>query len=98
MLLKRLFVLLETDKDNNGETLRKVKYTADFQIKDNVIDVKGMELPIFSLKKSIFKRKFRQYNLIVLTKAPKWTGKEWIELSELKKLRKERKKLTNCKT
>jgi len=89
--LQPSFVLFETDKDNEGKTLRKMKYTADFQIGDVVIDIKGMPTPVFAIKKAIFKRKFKQYKLSVLTKAPKWTGVEWIELDELKKLRKERK-------
>ena len=71
---------------------RAITYKADFEVLGVSYDVKGMTLPIFLLKEKLFKYKFPEKKLKVICKAPKYTGKEWIELSELKKIRKDRKK------
>ena len=54
-------------------------------------DVKGIVLPVFLLKEKLFKYKYPEKTLKVICKAPKYTGLEWIELSELKKIRKGKK-------
>jgi hypothetical protein len=73
---------------------RKIEYIADFMILNTkeVIDVKGFQDQKFPIKKKLFLYKFREYTLKLLTAAPKYTGLEWIELSELKKIRKGKKK------
>ena len=84
------FVLFDKVKDNKGKTLRQITYIADFQVGNIVVDVKGFETPVFKLKEAIFKRTFPELTLRAITKAPKYTGVDWIELSELKKIRKKR--------
>ena len=93
IVLQPKFLLQESFRDNQGILQRKIEYIADFMILDTkeVIDVKGFQDQKFPIKKKLFLYKFREYTLKLLTAAPKYTGKEWIELDELKKVRKGRK-------
>lgn len=74
-----------------GKLVRPIYYIADFQINKLVVDVKGMETTDFNLKKKMFKYKYPELELKIITKAPKYLKNEWVELEELKKIRKERK-------
>lgn len=81
-----------------GSKILPINYKADFLVtyKDGskqVIDVKGMETADFKLKKKMFEYKYDQ-SLILVCKAPKYLApQKWIELDDLKQIRKERKKL-----
>jgi len=80
-----------------GKNILPIKYKADFLVThpDNtqeVIDVKGMETADFKLKKKMFEYKFNQA-LTLVCKAPKYLAPaQWVELEELKAIRKQRKK------
>lgn len=87
---------------HNGETVRKIEYVADFQYEDengvHVIDIKGQILPLFALKEKMFKFKYPHLKLTLLGKCPVYAKKynpffleNFIELDDLKRLRKEKK-------
>ncbi|WP_447579915.1 DUF1064 domain-containing protein [Acinetobacter baumannii] len=89
------YLLLESFK-KNGRTHRKMEYIADFEINHldgsiEVIDVKGMETEAFKIKRKLFENRY-DYKLSLVTFSKKWGG--WIELDELKKLRKKAKKVS----
>jgi hypothetical protein len=91
--LQPSFVLQEKFKDNTGKAQRESKYIADFRVSGSIVyDVKGVTTPIFRAKEKTFKLKYPDLQLKVVKKAPKWTGKEWIELQELKEMTRERNK------
>lgn len=76
---------------------RKTEYIADFALYFEtklieVIDVKGMATETAKLKAKLFRYKYPDVQLTWICKAPKYTGKEWIEYDDLKKVRRERKK------
>lgn len=76
---------------------RKAEYVADFALWKNnelieVIDVKGMATPLALYKAKHFRDKYPDVQLTWICKAPKYTGKDWIEYDDLKKVRRERKK------
>jgi len=77
--------------------MREISYIADFQVGALVFDVKGMVLPIFSVKKKMFKVRYPDLHLSVLNKCPlKYQSifGKWVELDVLKKFRaKEKKKV-----
>lgn len=81
----------------HGKLFRAITYKADFEViqtdgKVVTIDVKGFETSDFKLKKKMFEYKYEQ-GLTLVCKAPKYLApQEWVELEELKKIRKERKK------
>lgn len=56
------FVLIETFKNGKGETVRGIKYIADFvYCKDGetiVADSKGMKLPLYITKKKLFEKRY----------------------------------------
>lgn len=80
-----------------GKTILPIKYKADFLIFHNdgtqeVVDVKGFETADFKLKKKMFEYKYDQ-SLTLVCKAPQYLApQKWVELDELKKIRKERKR------
>jgi hypothetical protein len=85
--LQPCFLLLESYK-KNGKTIRKTEYVADFEIHNldgsiEIVDVKGVETPIFKLKKKMFEARY-DYSLKVVT-LDETHG--WIELEKLKKLK-----------
>jgi hypothetical protein len=55
-----------------------------------VVDVKGVETPEFRIKKKLFQYKYPDMQLMCL----QWSAKqeEWLDLDEIKKLKKSRKK------
>ncbi|MEB8131525.1 DUF1064 domain-containing protein [Mammaliicoccus sciuri] len=76
---------------------RKTEYIADFALWKNgelieVIDVKGMATETAKLKAKLFRYRYPGVKLTWICKAPKYTGKDWIEYDDLKKVRRERKK------
>src|SRR5690606_21122353 len=76
---------------------RKTEYIADFALYFErklieVTDVKGMATASAKLKAKLFRYKYPDVQLRWICKAPKYTGKEWIEYDDLKKVRRERKK------
>jgi hypothetical protein len=90
--LQPRFLLLESYK-KNGKTVRKTEYVADFEIHNldgtiEIVDVKGVETPIFKLKKKMFEARY-DYSLKVVT-LDETHG--WIELEKLKKLKAKPKK------
>jgi len=89
--LQPKFVLQEKFRDSTGKTQREIKYVADFRVGNIVYDIKGMITHAFKIKEKCFKLKYPNLKLKVVKKAPKWTGKEWIELSDLKVMEKERR-------
>ena len=90
--LQPSFVLQEKFKDNTGKAQRESRYVADFHVGNIVYDVKGVTTQIFRAKEKTFKLKYPDLQLKVIKKAPKWTGKEWVELQELKEMTRERNK------
>lgn len=87
--------LLQEAFKKNGKTYRKIEYIADFEIHHldgsiEVVDVKGMETEAFKIKKKLFEKKY-PHKLSLITYVKKYGG--WIELEELKKRRKQAKKV-----
>ena len=72
--LQPLFILQDKFK-YQGKTIRAITYTGDFQIENNIYDVKGQVLPLFKLKAKMFKYKYPHLNLIIV----QWKNKQWIE-------------------
>lgn len=88
--------LLQEAFKKNGKHFRKIEYIADFEVNHldgsiEVVDVKGMETEAFKIKRKLFERLYL-YKLSLVTFSKKWGG--WIELDELKKLRKKAKKVS----
>lgn len=87
--------LLQEAFKKNGKHFRKIVYIADFEVNHldgsiEVVDVKGMETEAFKIKRKLFERLYL-YKLSLVTFSKKWGG--WIELDELKKLRRKAKKV-----
>ncbi|MEK3993680.1 DUF1064 domain-containing protein [Psychrobacillus sp. FSL K6-2365] len=77
-----------------GKLHRKIEYVADFEIHHldgsiETIDVKGFETTDFAIKRKLFEKKF-PHKLTLLAFSQIDGG--WIELDELKKARRLRKK------
>ena len=92
--LQPRYTLLESFK-KNGKTFRKTEYIADFEITHldgsiEVVDVKGYETPVFSIKRKLFEKLYPDHHLSIVTYSKKYGG--WIELDRLKKLRRQVKK------
>ena len=92
IIIQPSYTILESFRDKEGKLIRAITYKADFEVLGVSYDVKGIVLPVFLLKEKLFKYKHPEKILKVICKAPKYTGLEWIELSELKKIRKEKNK------
>ena len=90
--LQPSFVLQDKFKDNTGKAQRESRYVSDFRVGNIVYDVKGVTTQIFRAKEKTFKLKYPDLQLKVIKKSSKWTGKEWIELQELKDMTRERDK------
>lgn len=91
IIIQPSYTLLESFRDKEDKLIRAITYKADFEVLGVSYDVKGIVLPVFLLKEKLFKYKYPEKILKVICKAPKYTGLEWIELSELKKIRKGKK-------
>ncbi|MDF2790459.1 MAG: hypothetical protein K0S80_3560 [Neobacillus sp.] len=90
--LQPRFILLEAYK-KNGKTVRKTEYVADFEITNldgsvEIVDVKGVETPVFKLKKKLFEFRY-EHSLKVVTLDDSYG---WIELDKLKELKAKPKK------
>mgnify|MGYP003454909530 FL=1 len=97
--LQPKFELLEAFK-KDGKSYRKIEYVADFLVhykngRSTVVDVKGQVLPLFKLKEKLFHYKYPELNLQLLSYSNIDGG--WIELDDLIKARKLRKKLKEGK-
>lgn len=91
--LQPRYTLLESFK-KNGKTFRKIEYIADFEIHHldgsiEVVDVKGIETEAFRIKRKLFEKLY-PYQLSIVTYSKKYGG--WVELDELKKLRRKSRK------
>lgn len=89
--LQPKFLLQEAFK-KNGITIRKIEYKADFEIHNldgsvEIIDVKGVETEAFKIKKKLFEKRY-PYPLKLVT-LDQSLG--WIELDQLKKLKRKAK-------
>jgi hypothetical protein len=87
--------LLQEAFQKNGKTFRKIEYIADFEVHHldgsiEVVDVKGYETEAFRLKRKLFEKKY-PHRLSLVTYVKKYGG--WITLDELKKRRKQAKKV-----
>lgn len=91
------FVLMDKYKNKfTGKMVREIKYLADFVIDETdgsqtAIDVKGIETPEFKIKAKLFGSRYPDVQFMCVQWSDKY-GKRWIELEELKALRKEDKK------
>jgi hypothetical protein len=66
--LQQEFELQPSYTNHKGNKIRKISYVADFVIYYNdgtkrIIDVKGMETPVFKLKKKLFEYKYPELTL-----------------------------------
>lgn len=71
----------------------KITYVADFLLtfaddSEVVVDVKGMELPAFKLKLKLFKKKYPNKTIQIVTKS----RGEWVSTDEVKKKKAAQKK------
>lgn len=94
-----VFLLQESFK-KNGITHRKISYKADFLVtysdgRIEVVDVKGMVTPYFSMKRKMFEYKYRDHELLLLTYVKSYGG--WITLEQHAKFKAEKKKLREAK-
>jgi hypothetical protein len=92
-LLQKKYLLLE-GFDKNGKRIRPIHYIADFEVHYadgtiEVVDIKGFETPDFRIKKKLFEYRY-PFELKLITYSKIDGG--WIELEDLKKARRERKK------
>ncbi|WP_026676761.1 DUF1064 domain-containing protein [Fictibacillus gelatini] len=92
--LQPRYVLQEAFK-KNGKTYRKIEYVADFEVVHpggavEAVDIKGVCTPDFAIKRKLFEKKY-PYKLSVVKYIKKFGG--WIELDELKQLRRKAKKV-----
>jgi len=78
-----------------GKVVLPINYIADFVVTDKdgevfVVDVKGLETPDFKIKKKLFMHKYPNIRFMCV----QWVArsKEWLDLDEIKKIRKSRKK------
>ena len=90
--LQPSFILQESFK-KDGKTHRKIEYRADFEIVHldgsiEIVDVKGFETADFKIKRKLFEKKY-PYKLTLITYVKKYGG--WIDIDELKKLRRKKK-------
>jgi len=79
-----------------GKNIRSTSYTPDFLIKHldgslEAIETKGFMTQASELRIKLFNYRYQDIKLTVLSYSKKWGG--WVEYSELKKLRRENKKI-----
>lgn len=88
---------LQPSFKKNGKHYRKIEYIADFEVfhfdgKIEVIDVKGMITPEFSLKQKLFEYRFPEKELVLMKFVEKYGG--WVTFDEWKAYKKKDKKKT----
>lgn len=81
-----------------GKSYREISYSPDFKVimnDDSIIlyDIKGFSTQASEMRKKLFDFQYRDIQLIWLTYVKKYGG--WIETDQLKKLRKDNKKILN---
>jgi hypothetical protein len=81
-----------------GKNYREITYSPDFKVINNddsitLVDVKGFSTPASELRKKLFDFQYPSVQLIWLTYVKKYGG--WIEIDQLKKLRKDNRKILN---
>lgn len=93
IVIQPKYTLQEAFVNAVGKKVLPILYKADFEIitTGEVYDCKGFETTDFKLKKKMFEFKYKK-ELKCVTKAPKYTGLEWISTDELNVIRKNRKK------
>lgn len=78
----------------NGKKFRPIAYVADFRYQvvntDQwvIVDIKGKETVEFKLKQKMFEYKFPDLSLSVI----QWYEGQWMTLSEIRKVKREKKK------
>jgi hypothetical protein len=95
--LQPKFELQPSFKTPESQTIRAITYTADFLVTlssgvQEIIDVKGMETQQGIMRIKMFKYHYPHYKIRILTELPKKYGGGkgyFVELDELKKIRKE---------
>lgn len=97
-VLKEQPIFLLQEKFNyKEEKIREINYKADYLLPcKTVIDIKGFKTHDFAIKEKMFKYKYNDHDLFLLTKAPKYIvneyGVSFIEKKLLEKIVKLRKK------
>lgn len=86
------FVLQPAFVKDNKKHL-PIYYIADFQIDNQVYDVKGFLTSDFNLKKKMFNYHYKDLTLNIVTRAPQWAQVDWIDAKLLQSLRTKRKKV-----
>ena len=82
--------VLQPKFKKDGKTVRAIEYVADFVIDSStVVDVKGVETEVFKLKAKLFNYIYPGLKLRILQFYP--DENSWLELSEIRKLRKQNK-------
>lgn len=81
----------------NGKKYQAITYVADFDVtypdgRREIIDVKGMQTQQGMLRVKMFNYHYPDLTLKLVTECPKIYGGGFIEIEELKRLRKARKK------
>ncbi len=99
ILTQKKYTLLEGFR-KDGKKFLPITYLADFEVhyQDGhieVIDVKGMVTETFAVKRKLFEYRYSHLKLRVLTFSKIDGG--WIELEDLKKARKQRRKVKEAK-
>lgn len=84
-----------------GKVVRPIEYYADFVVEKSdgtleAIDVKGVETEVFKIKQKLFGSIYPHIRLVCYQWSDKY-GSRWIELEELKKLRKASSKKKKAK-
>ena len=79
-----------------GYNIRAITYIADFLIyhidgSEEVIDVKGYEIPVGVIKKKMFNYTYPDLKLTWIARSLKYSSTGWIECDKLKKLRRKAK-------
>lgn len=87
--------LLQEKFRKNGKLYREITYKADFEVTYSdghieIVDVKGMVTKDFAIKQKLFEYKYPDYRLLLMTHSLIDGG--WIELDQLVKNRRQRKK------
>jgi hypothetical protein len=79
------FILLDAFRDSTGKKQRAIKYRADFAYVDRnshqavVVEVKGIETPVWKLKYKLFLRRYPNIRLVIVRKKEK---KSWKSAQE----------------
>ena len=73
-LQRQVHFELQPSYRKNGKTIRKIEYVADFVYRDNITkrtiieDTKGMQTPVYKLKKKLFEYKYPEHEIVEVKK------------------------------